>query len=134
MNNASYFTNGNSTGSLPNHIKVSATGGYQVSVLAGADLTSPGGDVISVGTVTVAATEGTYSGASGSTDPGTDAQYPALAPSLSTTVPAVVVESSSGDLRGFNVTYTIPAANAPTYLNRPAATYTATLTYSIVAN
>lgn len=134
MNNASYFTAGNTTGALSNHLKVSATGGYQVSVVAGTDLTSPGGDVISVGTVTVAATEGTYSGASGSTDPGTDAEFPSTAPALSTSVPAVVIESTSGDLRGFNVEYKIPAESAPAYLNKPAATYTTQLTYSIVAN
>jgi hypothetical protein len=134
MNTAANFTQGNTTGSLPNHLKVSATGGYKVSVQASSQLTSPANDIIPVNTVTVSTTPGTFSGAAGSVDPGSVATFPANAPALSATAPVQLIASAKGDVRGFNVQYTIPAVSAPVYLNKPAAVYSTLLTYTIVAN
>lgn len=134
MNSAANFTQGNTTGSLPNHIKVSATGGYKVSIQAATELTSTANDVIPVSTVVVSTTPGTFSGAAGSVDPGSNAAFPANAPALSVTAPVELISSTTGDIRGFNVQYTIPAVSAPVYLNKPAAVYNTLLTYTIVAN
>lgn len=134
MNTAANFTDGNTSGSLPNHIKVSATGGYKVTIQAANELTSPGNDIIPVSTVVVSTTPGTYSGAAGSIDQGSNASFPANAPALSVTTPVELITSTTGDIRGFNVQYTIPPVSAPVYLNKPAAIYSTLLTYTIVAN
>ena len=134
MNTAANFTEGNTTGSLPNHVKVSATNGYKVTIQAATDLTSPGNDVIPVSTVVVKTTPGTFSGAPGSIDAGSNAAFPANAPALSVTTPVELISSTTGDIRGFNVQYTIPPVSAPVYLNKPEAVYSTLLTYTIVAN
>ncbi|MNK36160.1 hypothetical protein D3C87_547030 [compost metagenome] len=134
MNTPANFTQGNTSGPLPNHIKVSATGGYKVSIQASNDLTSTANDVIPVSTVVVSTTPGTFSGAAGSIDTGSNAAFPANAPALSATAPVELITSTTGDIRGFNVQYTIPASSAPVYLNKPAAIYSTLLTYTIVAN
>lgn len=91
MNTAANFTNGNTTGTLPNHVKVSATNGYKVTIQAATDLTSPGNDVIPVSTVVVKTTPGTFSGAAGSIDAGSNAAFPANAPALSVTTPVELI-------------------------------------------
>lgn len=134
MSTPANFTKGNTTGFLPNHVNVSATNGYKVTVQAATELTSPGNDVIPISTVVVSTTPGTYSGADGSIDAGSNATFPANATALSVTTPVEIISSTTGDIRGFNIQYTIPPVSAPVYLNKPEAVYSTLLTYTIVAN
>ena len=131
MNQPGFFVSGNSSAEQSNHIEVSATGEYQVSVAAALPLTgATSGETIDQGTIVVTANNGTYLGAQG-TDAGSSASFTAATLSSGG---APLVTGSAGDLRGFDVTYSIPAASAPAYLNVAEDIYTTTVTYSIAPN
>lgn len=133
MTTAEHLTAGNTTGSLSDHLKVTATEGFSVTVKASGEL-SYNGTEIPVSTVVVNTSKGSYLGDSGSTEPTTNPSFPTTAPALSSAAPVTIIESSTGDLRGFNVTYTIPAEKTPAYLNKAAGVYTTLLTYTIAAD
>ena len=130
MNQASHFVSGNASSEQANHIEVNATGGYIVSVAAASPLTGVLGGTIDQGTIVVSANEGTYLGAPG-TDGGSTADFTDATLSASG---AALVTATTGELRGFDVTYTIPAESAPAYLNVEEDTYSTIVTYSIAPN
>src|SRR5690606_10326830 len=70
MNLPAHFQNGNSSAAQADHIQVSASGDYEVTVFALGDLVA-GSETIAVNTVTVTPTAGTYLGAGA--DPGSTA-------------------------------------------------------------
>ncbi|ALM47790.1 hypothetical protein AMR72_02065 [Flavobacterium psychrophilum] len=133
MTTAAHLRDGNSSSELSDHVKVTATEGYTVTVQASTDLTN-GGVEIPVSTVKIKTEKGSYLGASGSTAPTTTPTFPTTEPALSATAPVQIIESSTGDFRGFNVTYTIPAEETPAYLDKATGVYTTTLTYTIAAD
>lgn len=134
MTTAAHLTAGNTTGSLSDHLKVTATEGFKVTVQAATDLTSSANDVIPVNTVVINTAKGSYLGATGSTAPTTAPTFPTTAPALSATAPVTIIESTTGDFRGFNVTYTIPATSTPAYIDKASGLYTTVLTYTIAAD
>lgn len=133
MTTATHLTEGNSTGELSDHLKVTATEGYTVTVEASGNLSNSGVE-IPVSTVTIKTEKGSYLGAAGSTAPTTNPTFPLTEPALSATAPVKIIDSSTGDFRGFNVTYTIPANETPAYLDKATGVYTTTLTYTIAAD
>jgi len=134
MNTAAHLTSGNTTGSLSDHLKVTATEGFKVNVVASQNLTSSGGATIPVSTVVVSAAKGSYLGATGSTAPTTAPTFPSAPTALSATTAATIITCATGDFRGYNVTYTIPATSTPSYIDKATGVYTTTLTYTITVD
>ncbi|WP_417350523.1 hypothetical protein [Flavobacterium alkalisoli] len=129
MNTPEHFQSGNTSGQKTDHVQVSATGEYEVKVIASTDLTS-GAETIPVSTITVTPTLGSYLGAGdeGSVSPTLTAQ------SLSTSTENTIISCDTGEsLRGYNIEYSVPAASAAEYLNHTTGTYTTTVTYSLYA-
>ena len=130
MNEPEHFTDGNASDEQSGHLEVTATDGYVVTVTADEFLTGESlSETISTSTIVVTANDGTYLGAGtdgGSTADFSDAQ-------LSTTG-ATLITGSAGDMRSFDVTYSIPAASAPAYINVAPDTYTTVVTYTIAAD
>ncbi len=129
MTTPTHFQSGNSV-SKTNHVRVSATNDYEVTVIATQDLTS-GTETIPVSTILITPTLGSYLG--GGDDPGAIAVD--LTPQeLSTTTENTIISTDIGEsLRGYTIEYSIPAAEASQYLNHTAGTYTTTVTYSLYA-
>lgn len=129
MTTPTHFQSGNSV-SKTDHVQVSATNDYEVTVIATQDLTS-GAETIPVSTVLVTPTLGSYLG--GGDDPGAIAVT--LDPQeLSTSTENTIISTDIGEsLRGYNIEYSIPAEQASQYLNHTAGTYTTTVTYSLYA-
>ena len=132
LNQVSHFKSGNSSGQQSNHVKVSASTGYQVTVKASTQYFSHNGGATTIPVNTV-----NVNTVTGDDTTGANAAPPAgltVAPqtTLSTT-PSVIVTSPSGTFgRGFHVNYAIPAAKAPSYLNRDEGSYTTTVIYTLV--
>jgi hypothetical protein len=127
MNDPQHFIAGNDSGVQANHVRVSATGDYQVNVSATGELMF-GTNSIAVNTVTVTPTVGDYLGAGTSTAPA--ATYTAQA--IQNGTESTIITSPTGEsLRGFNVVYAIPATQAAAYLNKPEGIYTTTVTYTL---
>lgn len=128
-----HFQNGNSAPLQSNHLQVSASDEFEVKVAATADLNF-GSEFIPVSTVSVTPTAGTFLGAG--TDPGIDSSFPALPVpipvNLDATAGTTIITSGSGDIRGYNMLYSIPASETSEYLNRPAGIYTTTVVYAIM--
>ncbi len=133
MNTPAHFSTGSTTGILPDHIKVTANEGFSVTVQASGNLVSAGVE-IPVSTVVVNTASGSYLGASGSTPPSATPAFPATPPALSTSSPVTVINCPTGDLRGYNVAYSIPASNTPSYLDKAPGVYTTLLTYTILGD
>ncbi|MUV03635.1 hypothetical protein GN157_07920 [Flavobacterium rakeshii] len=129
MNTPEHFQSGNTSGQKADHVQISATGEYEVKVIAFSDLTS-GSETIPVNTITVTPTLGSYLGAGseGSVSPTLTAQ------SLSNSTENTIISCETGEsLRGYNIEYSIPSESASEYLNHSAGTYTTTVTYSLYA-
>ena len=131
MNLPEHFQLGNSSTSQANHLQVSATGDFVVKVSALADLVN-GSETIAVNTVTVTPSEGTYLG--GGTDPGLASTFQTQPIEVGAANEQTIITSTTGDLRGYNMVYTIPAANTGSYLDHTPGVYTATVVYTIYAN
>ncbi|RDI11216.1 hypothetical protein DEU42_106150 [Flavobacterium sp. AG291] len=133
MNTPAHFSSGSTTGTLSDHLKVTANEGFTVTVEAAGNL-SNAGEEIPVSTVVVSSSSGSYLGASGSTAPTTNPTFPSSALALSSSAPVTIISCATGDLRGYDVAYSIPAANTPSYLDKTPGVYTTLLTYTIVAD
>ena len=129
MNTPAHFQSGSTSGVQANHITISATGDYEVTVESTTEFFSGPDTDISVSAIQVVPTLGTYSG------PGS---APAVTHGFSTPQLAlaenVLVTGDAGEIsRGFDVEYKILPASAPAFLDHTAGTYTATVTYTIAA-
>jgi hypothetical protein len=130
MDEADHFVNGNASDEQAGHIEVTATDAYTVTVSSAATLVGEAeAEEISAGTVVVTAVDGTYLG--NGADAGSTADFSEA--QLGDTDGTLLITGSGGDLRSFNVTYTIPAASAQAYINVPVDTYTTVVTYTIAA-
>lgn len=125
-----HFQNGNSSDIQSNHLQVSASDDFEVKVSAQGNLVF-GSETIPVNTVTVTPTAGTFLGTGD--DPGIASSFtPSPIPmNLDPAAGTTIISSSTGDLRGYDMLYTIPASETSEYLNRPAGVYTATVVYAI---
>lgn len=132
MTQASHYVLGNSSGVQSDHIKVTSTTGYQVTVKTQAQFFTLGGSAttLSVGTLGVQTTLGTdFTGLSPAGPAGMVINpLTMLSITASTIINSPIGEAS----RGFNVNYTIPANQTSNYLNRAAGTYNTTVTYSLI--
>lgn len=129
MGQTSHFIMGNSSAQQPNHVKISSGSGYQVNVKAIASNFSLNGNTttLPVNTIRVQTSIGTGS----SSTPPTGLQVVPQVP-LTVTQTQIVSATSGETTRGFNVTYSIPANQANSYLNRDEGTYSTTVVYTIV--
>ena len=131
MNDPQHFIAGNDSGTQANHVRVSATGDYQVNVSATGELMF-GTNSIPVSTVTVTPTLGSYLGAGTSTAPTMTLTAQPLATVTALPAGSTIISSTAGEsLRGFDVVYAIPDTQAAQYLNKPEGTYTTTVTYTL---
>jgi hypothetical protein len=130
MNEPEHFVNGNASDEQTGHLEVTATDGYEVTVTADEFLVGESeAEEISTGTIVVTANDGVYLG--NGTDGGSTADFQEA---QLATGGNVLITGSAGDLRSFDVTYTIPAASAPAYINVPVDVYTTLVTYTIAAD
>jgi hypothetical protein len=131
MNQPAHFQAGNNSGEQVSHLQVSASGDYEVKVSALGNLVA-GSETIAVNTVTVTPTTGTYLGTG--TDPGSNSTCSTQPIEVGAANELTVISSSTGDLRNYNVVYTIPADETAAYLDHSPGVYTATVVYTIYAN
>lgn len=130
MNLPAHFTGGNNSGEQAGHIEVTATDAYQVTVTSGEFLEGAAfNEEISAGTVQVTANDGDYLGAGA--DGGSTADFSTATLGLT---PSALITGDGGDMRSFDVTYTIPAASAPAFLDVAEDVYTTVVTYTIAAD
>lgn len=121
FNESSDYLNGVSS-SQTEHLEVSSTEEFVVKVSTASENLSDGTNMIPVNTITV-----TPVYASG-TNPGATA----TAVALSTTATTILSSTNGTTEALYDVTY--DASGGPNYVNKPAGTYTTTVTYTISAS
>lgn len=132
MSQPSHFIGGNSSGQQSNHVQVTSSTGYQVTVKASTQYFSLNGNATSlpVNTIGVQAAIGSDLTNTGAPIPSGLTASPQV---MLSTVPATIVTSPTGEWgRGFHVNYVIPATQSPVYLNKAPGTYTTTVMYTLV--
>jgi hypothetical protein len=130
MNNSSHFTSGNNSGKQKLHVVVSCNTGYEVKVAATTQLLN-GSSSIPVNTVTVKPEIGDYLG--GGTPP-TPTDITLTDTALAVGSPKTLISKNSGETkRGYNIDYSISAADATAYMNKIPGNYSTTVTYSLFA-
>jgi len=132
MNQASHFLSGNSSGQLANHVKVISSAGYQVTAKASTQYFSLNGSVttLPVNTIVLKTNIGSDLSNTNTAPPGGLMVVPQT---TVTTTAKTIITSPTGEYgRGYNVEYSIPAAQTPAYLNRTPGAYTTTLVYTLV--
>lgn len=132
MNQVSHYKNGNSSGQQSNHVKVSTSTGYQVTVKASTQYFSHNGSnsTVPVNTITLQTAVGNDLTNSNAAPP---AGLTVTPQTVLSTSPSTIVSSPSGEWsRGFHVNYTIPANKANEYMDIDSGTYTTTVTYTLV--
>lgn len=118
FNTAATYKNGVTT-QKPNHIKLSATVPYDVTVKASSNfLTSGTGVQIPVGVITIE---------------GMPSQTGITPVVLSATAQKIISSANPGVDRLLNLQYRVPAAQTPNLLGKTAGTYSTTVTYTLVA-
>lgn len=107
------------TTTMPNHVKVSSTVPYNVTVKASSSvLSSSGGVQIPVGVITI-------EGMTGQTG---------ITPIVLSASPQAIITSANPTIdRLLNLQYRIPSAQTANLLNKNAGSYNTTITYTIVA-
>lgn len=107
------------TTTKPNHVKVSSTVPYNVTVKASSSvLSSSGGVQIPVGVITI-------EGMTGQTG---------ITPVVLSASPQVIISSANPTVdRQLNLQYRIPSTKTSNLLNKAAGSYNTTITYTIVA-
>lgn len=118
VNTAALYAQGTST-QMPNHVKVSSTVPYNVTVQASSStLSSSGGVQIPVGVITI-------QGMTGQTG---------ITPVVLSASPQALMTSANPVIDNFlSLQYTIPSSQTANLLNKAAGSYSTTITYTIVA-
>lgn len=132
MTQAAHYVSGNSSGVQADHVRVTSTTGYQVTVRSQAQFFTLSGSAttLPVSTLAVQTTLGTdFSGTSPSAPAGMTITPQTM---LSTTATTIVNTPTGEASRGFNVNYAIPSNQTSSYLNRTPGTYSTTVTYSLI--
>lgn len=131
MAKPSHFLLGNDSGQQPNHIKVSSSTAYEVTVKTSSEYFSLNGNDTSlpVNTIAVKTTIGDL--ANSNALPPTGLQ---VAPQIMLSAsPTTIIRSPAGEWgRGFHVNYAIPETKSPSYLNRETGTYSTTIMYTLI--
>lgn len=131
MTQPSHFISGNSSGLQSNHVRVSSSTAYQVTVKTSTQYFSRNGNstTLPVNTVAVKTTTGNLTNSNAAPPAGLQ-----VVPQIFlSTLPTTIITSPAGEWgRGFNVNYTIPETKSPSYLNRQAGTYSTTVTYTLI--
>lgn len=118
FNTVAAYKNGVTT-QMPNHIKLSATVPYDVTVKASSNfLTSGTGGQIPVGVITIE---------------GMPSQTGITPVVLSSTAQKIISSANPGIDRLLNLQYRVPAAQTTNLLGKTAGTYSTTITYTLVA-
>lgn len=132
MTQASHYAAGSSSGQQANHVRVTSTTGYQVTVKSQTQFFALNGNAttLPVNTIAVQTTLGSDLSGSNSAPP----SGLVITPQVMLTTPGnTIISTPTGEAnRGFHVNYTIPANQASNYLNRDAGTYNTTVTYSLM--
>lgn len=132
MTQASHYMLGNSSGLQSNHVRVTSTTGYEVTVKSETQFFSLNGNITTLPVNTIAVQTAIGSDLSGSNS---------APPSGLVITPQVMLETSGTTIistptgeadRGYNVNYTIPANQTQNYFNRENGTYNTTVTYTLV--
>lgn len=131
MAKPSHFLFGNDSGQQPNHIKVSSSTAYEVTVKTNSEYFSHNGNNTSLPVNTIAVKTSIGSLANSNATPPAGLQ---VAPEvILSTSPTTIIKSPAGEWgRGFHVNYLIPETKSPNYLNREAGTYSTTIMYSLI--
>lgn len=128
--NATDYTTGKSSGALTDHLQVLSTGLFTVSVKASGALTNgtPANDIpLSALTLTPAL--------GSSTTTLTGQVYNTLAGTLTTTDQAFIKATNGTSSAKYTVNYALaPGTGGNNLINRPAGTYSTTITYTIAPN
>jgi hypothetical protein len=131
MTQPSHFILGNASGQQSNHVRVSSSTAYQVTVKASTQYFSRNGNstTLSVNTIAVKTAIGNLTNST--TAPPAGIQ---VAPQIMlSALPITIITSPSGEWgRGFHVNYVIPETKSPSYLNREAGTYSTTVMYTLI--
>ncbi len=126
-----HFLLGNSSGQQSNHIKVSSSTAYEVTVKASTEYFSHNGNstTLPVNTIAVKTITGTLTNSNAA--PPTGLQVASQI--MLSTLPTTIIKSPAGEWgRGFHVNYVIPETKSPSYLNREAGTYSTTIMYTLI--
>lgn len=131
MTQPSHFIQGNASGQQSNHVRVSSSTAYQVTVKANTAYFSHNGNSTTLPVNTVAVKTATGNLTNSNTAPPAGLQ---VAPQIMlSALPTTIITSPTGEWgRGFHVNYVIPETKSPSYLNREAGTYTTTVTYTLI--
>ncbi|MFH6937718.1 hypothetical protein [Flavobacterium sp. FlaQc-30] len=131
MAKPSHFLLGNDSGQQTNHIKVSSSTAYEVTVKASTEYFSHNGNSTSLPVNTVAVKTVTGSLTNSTAQPPAGLQV--VPQIMLSALPATIIKSPSGEWgRGFHVNYAIPETKSPSYLNRESGTYSTTVMYSLI--
>lgn len=131
MTQPSHFILGNSSGIQSNHVRVSSSTAYQVTVKASTQYFSRNGNstTLPVNTIALKTTTGNLTNSNAAPPAGLQVAPQVILSAL----PTAIITSPSGEWgRGFNVNYVIPETQAPSYLNREAGTYSTTVMYTLI--
>ncbi len=132
MGLSTHFINGNSSAQQTNHIQITSNNGYEVSVRSASQFFSLNGNTstLPVNTIMVQTTLGddlTGTNSSPSSSLSVNGSVP-----LSTSDATVITSGEGESARGFHVTYSIPASQTGSYLNKEPGTYTTSIIYTVV--
>lgn len=131
MTQPSHFILGNASGLQSNHIRVSSSTAYQVTVKASTEYFSHNGNStpLRVNTIALKTTIGNLTNSNATSPAGLQ-----IAPQIMlSTLPTTLITSPAGEWgRGFHVNYVIPETKSPDYLNREAGTYSTTVMYTLI--
>ncbi|MCV9929769.1 hypothetical protein OIU83_19060 [Flavobacterium sp. LS1R49] len=131
MAKPSHFLLGNDSGQQSNHIKVSSSTAYEVTVKASAEYFSHNGNTTSLPVNTIAVKTATGNLTNSNALPPAGLQVASQI--MLSTQPTTIIKSPSGEWgRGFHVDYAIPETKSPSYLNREAGAYNTTIMYTLI--
>lgn len=131
MNSVAHFQSGSSSGDLNNHLQVTATQKYEIKVLAQSDL-SNGEETIPVNSIEVRI-KGNTNLAEGVGPANFEATHGVVALQANTDSEALITTNSGSAKMGYNVEYAIPSTKTSDYTDKPAGTYSTTITYNLYA-
>ena len=131
MTQPSHFILGNASGQQSNHVRVSSSTAYQVTVKASTQYFSRNGNSTTLPVNTIAVKTAIGNLTNSTTAPPAGIQ---VAPQIMlSALPTTIITSPSGEWgRGFHVNYVIPETKSPSYLNREAGTYSTTVMYTLI--
>jgi hypothetical protein len=131
MAKPSHFLYGNDSGQQSNHIKVSSSTAYEVTVKASSEYFSHNGNSTSLPVNTIALK--TVTGNLTNSNAVPPAGLKVVPQIMLSTLPTTIIKSPVGEWgRGFHVNYAIPETKSPNYLNRESGTYSTTIMYTLI--